>query len=135
MTGRDRTVVALHRDPGAVVAALARVVHPRPLDLASRPYVGATLADKAADRATLTEARRLWDASAVDKTSGHLDALVRGGLVHRIGPPRVADWFAARVARIGPEWALVSVYDPEGPTPVGRDLSASSPRLPRGWRC
>ena len=132
MTGRDRTLIALHRDPGATVDRLARAVYPRPSELASRPYVGATLLERAADGARLIAARKAWDAQAIDRTSGHLDDLVRRGMVQRRGPPRIDGWFLARMGRLGTVEALVTVYDVDALPPRGEARDAIESTI-RAW--
>lgn len=129
MTLPQRILLALSAAPGSTVAEITDAVMPMP------DAVRITRAFRdSVDRRARLAAREAWLADLpgrVEVVSSALDGLVRRGLVERRGPPKLADWFAARMRRLGTLDALRSVYREPSADDVDYDPYPTGPEVDR----
>ena len=129
MTLPQRILIALSAAPGSTVAEITEAVMPMPDGV----RITSAFRDPADRRARLA-AREAWLAdlpARVEVVSSALDGLVRRGLVERRGPPKLADWFHARMRRLGTLDALRSVYREPDEGDVEYDPYPTGPEVDR----
>lgn len=88
-----RVLLALVRDPGADVAALARAVEPP--HRITRPFASAS------DRRAVLGQRRAHDEASRARVARALGRLVEAGFVERCQPARVDRWWREQIRRHG----------------------------------
>lgn len=103
---RPQVLAAIVACPGELTAAdIARQVLPLPEDLRIRqPFRSPE------HRRSLVAAREEWERQAVGRVSNAIGELVRAGLVEKLRPPTVAEWFRARMTSRG-TWAALRDFD------------------------